>query len=274
MSIGKTIADFRKKRGFTQEELGARLGVTNQSVSKWENETSMPDVLLLPSIADALGVTLNALYGIEEKNPEKVRADDFPRAARENLKNYFVEQAGARIPCGPEIGERALGCVSDTSGSVFISKNFSFIDNTFRTPGSETVLTCPGFLSILKNLSDRSVMKAFAYLYRTTSERFALCQEQDKPDSLRTFSVPEVAEKSGLDEDMVLDSMEKLHLLRLIDSDRIHDGVTEFVFSTNRAQFVLALFHILELLSADSPVYALRRDSSMNSDYLFETLWK
>lgn len=117
-------------------------------------------------------------------------------------------------------------------------------------------------------------MKVFAYLYRTTSERFALCQEHDKPDSLRVFSVPEVAQKCSLDEDVVLDSIEKLHLLRLIDSDRVHDGVTEFVFSTNRSQFVLALFHILELLSADSPVYALRRDSSMNSDYLFESLWK
>ena len=274
MSIGKTIADFRKQRGFTQEELGARLGVTNQAVSKWENETSMPDILMLPSIADALGVTLNALYGIEEKNPEKVRADDFPKAAREALKNYFIEQAGARMTGGQELGERTLGCVSDTSGSVFISKNFSFIDNTFRTPGSDTALTCPGYLSILKNLSDRSVMKIFAYLYRTTSERFALCQEHDKPDCLRVFYVPELAEECGLDEDMVLDSMEKLHLLRLIDSDRVHDGVTEFVFSTNRAQFVLALFHILELLFADSPVYALRRDSSMNSDYLFETLWR
>ena len=67
MGLGKTILEFRKKKGLTQEELGTRLGVTNQAVSKWENETSLPDVMLLPELADALGVTLNALYGIEEE---------------------------------------------------------------------------------------------------------------------------------------------------------------------------------------------------------------
>ena len=40
MSIGKNIAKFRKAKGLTQEELGAKLGVTNQAVSKWESEVS------------------------------------------------------------------------------------------------------------------------------------------------------------------------------------------------------------------------------------------
>ncbi len=38
------------------------LGVTNQTVSKWESETSMPDVMLLPRIADALDITLDDLF--------------------------------------------------------------------------------------------------------------------------------------------------------------------------------------------------------------------
>ena len=64
MSIGKNIAKYRKAKGLTQEGLGAKLGVTNQAVSKWESEISMPDVMLLPQIADALNITLNDLYGI------------------------------------------------------------------------------------------------------------------------------------------------------------------------------------------------------------------
>jgi len=40
MSMGKNIAEFRKRKGFTQEELGQKLGVTNQAVSKWESEFS------------------------------------------------------------------------------------------------------------------------------------------------------------------------------------------------------------------------------------------
>ena len=58
MSIAENIAKYRKAMGFTQEQLGEMLGVTNQAVSKWESAVSMPDVMLLPKIADALGITL------------------------------------------------------------------------------------------------------------------------------------------------------------------------------------------------------------------------
>ncbi len=67
MSIGKNIARFRKDKGLTQTELGDMLGVSNQAVSKWESEINMPDVMLLPEIAKALGVTLNQLYDIPDE---------------------------------------------------------------------------------------------------------------------------------------------------------------------------------------------------------------
>ena len=54
MEIGKNIAKYRRAKGWTQEELGQRLGVTNQAVSKWESQTSMPDISLLPSLTRAL----------------------------------------------------------------------------------------------------------------------------------------------------------------------------------------------------------------------------
>lgn len=40
MSIGKNIAKYRKAKGLTQEELGTTIGVSNQSVSKWESDAS------------------------------------------------------------------------------------------------------------------------------------------------------------------------------------------------------------------------------------------
>ena len=63
MSIGKNIAYFRKEKGLTQSELGDRLGVSNQAVSKWETELTMPDVMLLPEIAKNLGISIDSLYG-------------------------------------------------------------------------------------------------------------------------------------------------------------------------------------------------------------------
>ena len=276
MGLGKNIAEFRRNKGFTQEELGARLGVTYQAVSKWENETSLPDVMLLPELADALGVTLNALYGIEEEKKEKVRADDFPRAAREALRKYFVEQAGARMPGGTELGEHInlLGCVSDTSGTVFLSRDFSFIENTFGMPGSEAVFERAELIPILKKLTDRNALKVFAYMYRTTFERKASDPGTASWEWACTYTVPAVAADCGLEEDEVLEAVEKLDSLHLIDSKSFHDGVTDYYFSKDYAQFVLVLFRVLDLLFTDSRTYALWRDKSRISDYLFEKLWK
>ncbi len=66
MNIGKNIASLRKKSGMTQEELAARLNVSAQAVSKWENESSCPDISLLPDIAKIFGVTVDALIGAED----------------------------------------------------------------------------------------------------------------------------------------------------------------------------------------------------------------
>lgn len=62
MSMGKNIAALRKAAGWTQAELGHRLGVSNQAVSKWESGISLPDVLLLPKIAKEFGVTIDRLF--------------------------------------------------------------------------------------------------------------------------------------------------------------------------------------------------------------------
>ena len=68
MNIAANIAKLRRERGMTQEALAEVIGVSSQTISKWENSTTWPDVALLPVIADVFGVTIDALYGREEKN--------------------------------------------------------------------------------------------------------------------------------------------------------------------------------------------------------------
>lgn len=60
--IGEKIAELRKKKGLTQEELGKMLGVSMQAVSRWENG-GMPDPALLPALADAFQVSIDVLFG-------------------------------------------------------------------------------------------------------------------------------------------------------------------------------------------------------------------
>ena len=62
MNIGENINRFRREAGLTQEAMGDIVGVSMQAVSKWENG-GVPDALLLPAIADALHVSVDALFG-------------------------------------------------------------------------------------------------------------------------------------------------------------------------------------------------------------------
>lgn len=61
--IAGNIVRYRKERGFTQEALATRLGVTFQAVSKWETGQTVPDTLLLPELARALDVGVDKLLG-------------------------------------------------------------------------------------------------------------------------------------------------------------------------------------------------------------------
>ena len=62
MKLGENLRAARTAAGLSQEALGERLGVVSQTVSKWERGESAPDAMLLPALADALGVSLDALF--------------------------------------------------------------------------------------------------------------------------------------------------------------------------------------------------------------------
>lgn len=63
MIINEQIAELRKKKGVTQEELANAVGVTNQAVSKWESAQCCPDIQLLPLLAGYFGVSIDDLMG-------------------------------------------------------------------------------------------------------------------------------------------------------------------------------------------------------------------
>lgn len=66
MTFGEKLNHMRKKAGFTQEEVSHRLGISPQAVSKWENDLSCPDIMLLPEIAKLYGISVDALLGDDD----------------------------------------------------------------------------------------------------------------------------------------------------------------------------------------------------------------
>ena len=80
--IGKFIAKCRKDKKITQEELAEKLGVTNRSVSRWENGINMPDLSLFKPLCDELGITIN-----EFLSGEKISKEDYQEKFEENMIN-------------------------------------------------------------------------------------------------------------------------------------------------------------------------------------------
>lgn len=66
MTLGQTIAQLRKEKKLSQDELADLLGVSRQSISKWETDASIPELDKLIRLSDMFGVTLDALIRGEE----------------------------------------------------------------------------------------------------------------------------------------------------------------------------------------------------------------
>lgn len=80
--IGKFIAECRKQRKMTQSELGEKLGVTEKSISNWENGRNMPDLSLFKPLCEELNISLNDLM-----SGEKVKEKEYRDKLEENIIN-------------------------------------------------------------------------------------------------------------------------------------------------------------------------------------------
>ncbi len=69
-TMGQIIKKLRKEKNLTQEELAEQLGVTSQAVSKWENDSGMPDIAQVVPLAAVFNVSTDVLFGICEVNNE------------------------------------------------------------------------------------------------------------------------------------------------------------------------------------------------------------
>ena len=98
---GKFIASLRKEKGYTQEELGRILGVSNKTVSRWENGNYMPDIETLRLLSKEFSVSIEELLDGERlsakkpaKTPDpftpKERADFWRRNWKRENRSWFI----------------------------------------------------------------------------------------------------------------------------------------------------------------------------------------
>ncbi len=132
LTLHDTISFYRKQQNLTQEALAQKLGVTNQSVSKWESAQCYPDISLIPQLAEIFNISIDELFGREPKSyiannlfhlsddtyrvvvargKEIVDAKEltqtiditFPKNCNETTRQYFKVEVFGNITCDASI---------------------------------------------------------------------------------------------------------------------------------------------------------------------------
>lgn len=86
-AFGSKIAAYRQNRGFTQEELACRIGVTPQAISKWERSQSLPDLPILADLCRVLNLSADFLLGVENEQLTENHDTEMQEEILKKLRN-------------------------------------------------------------------------------------------------------------------------------------------------------------------------------------------
>jgi|GEM_PF-818222 len=268
MSMGKNIAEFRKRKGFTQEELGQKLGVTNQAVSKWESETSMPDVMMLPRIAGALDVTLDNLFAEQTLPLTQTESHVFDMDAvhnfakdaqaliidtlchKTNLVNcnswdfLKVEQNPSTKMYDHVKRNQTLCCLSDTAGAAFVSDTLTMIDSDLSPTDVGAIFEKPEIASGMKKLSDSNVRRVLFHICNEYFQRTAPFDYKDSEYFVVNINPNEISRSIGLSADEVLEALEKLISLHIVELSM--ENGTHYLLHKVKAIEAATTFRLIE----------------------------
>ena len=84
--IGSFLAELRKEKNLTQDELGAQIGVTNKTRSRWETGNYLPPVEMLQTLGDNFGVSINEIL-----NGERISDGNYKDISEQNIKSALTK---------------------------------------------------------------------------------------------------------------------------------------------------------------------------------------
>ncbi len=232
MYINQNISYYRKLCGYTQEQLAERLGVTGQSVSKWENAISNPDISVLPDLAKAFGIDINALFEEIPHEPEPIGFTELPDLCYEAILPLYLKAQRAfygikGLESEESLQKRIARMKSDFDfpipkcaymidegapehGAVFLSDALTFIDRSYGSPESVLLFDLDKAGEMLSVLGNRNARKVLRVIYESLITR---------GEGGGFFTPEELAEVTGLTTDAVHEAAVQLRHIRLLDEN-------------------------------------------------------
>ena len=241
IKLHEQISFLRKQKGLTQEQLAKALGVTNQSVSKWESGQCCPDIQLLPSIAELFEVSVDELLGCNSAKglgdiclnlkdyfsalPEKESFENAYRltallheiAVTDGYKKFIPWQQ--KDYSTDSISSWGLSVCSEPEGSTgrMADSVFFSLDNAFQSPSISQLYE----LSIaMERFSNLNVLKTMYALYELTISNFDLYVALEDIASKASLSVEET--KQALETLPLAIKEENSELLYRLDGSFCH----------------------------------------------------
>lgn len=258
LHIGANIRTLRRQADMTQEQLAEMLGVTYQSVSRWENEENYPDLELIPLLAKVFGTTLDILMGIPDQQAEEnyqtlmedlkkaVPAGDMAQASeilREIRRNFdLYKDFGYGLPYQPFFENIHINRTEVLPELRMYTE--TLLQNTDMNGRSLAVW----YMSVLEDEDHiDAFLDAHATVYDLTpnslrSERYRYLEQWENLNAIRK---PQLFGKFG----------DVLHLLK----DPTHEYTVEYSRMINDLQF--QLLHTLCNITPD-PAHPVTGDGS------------
>jgi transcriptional regulator with XRE-family HTH domain len=158
MKIGSKIKELRKHRGVTQEQLAHSIGISFQAVSKWENGIALPDIALVPVLANYFGVSLDELFDYNQREIE----EDIEEIAYEARK--FRES-------DPEEGRRILEAgLQKYAANDILLNNLLYVLNYTENP-DETIEIASALIEQTEQDDVRyDALRFLAYAYKAKGD--------------------------------------------------------------------------------------------------------
>ena len=292
MSIGKNISKYRKAKCLTQEELGSRLGVTNQAVSKWESEISMPDVMLLPEIISVLNISFEELYSIgKQVTALPKHSEEFYGNANKTLISLLYDHIGhlivfpeIQVERTPELYEKeknpitgkiehtqnnkSFNVYSDTKGYAYISNELSVLAPDFMLFEEEDIFRKRSVLSALRTIADSKASSILSFMYRDTfNDKNAYQENRKNVDIEKEYDFKEFGTAFNWDEDMIYETLEKLVSLTVLEKR----GKTYVLYKPKLIQLMIML-KTLDRMTRETNCFGWGTPYTLTCNYIDEYL--
>lgn len=156
--IGKYISELRKENNMTQEQLAEKMGVTDKSISRWENGNTMPDISMMVQLSEILNTTLPELI-----NGRKMTKDELI-AQKETINNLIEIETNKQLG----FNRKAINALLMGNGLLILSlvdNQLHYLSNIFTESANDFVsglfvgLAIVSYLYVLVNINNNNKLQ-------------------------------------------------------------------------------------------------------------------